>query len=701
MYKPSHLKIKNIISHTNSEYAFKNGKAIIIVGVNHDNPNQAGNGSGKSALIESLALAVAGTSIRDVKVKELINRQAKDGEVEFSLYNTITKKNLIIWRKFYTNTKSAECRVWVGKRIDDDEVRLSDINTYNRFIFDEIGISKEDFFNFYLLVEDNYSPFLRATDLKKKETMNRFSGAESIDQLIPLVKEDCKSLQPDIDEKQEAVNKIDIQLETYNEQLEQLKEKGKNLKQTKKEQTDQLELQLTDIDYSITTKSKEIETKKTNLALKNKEITSLDKEVKINKLKTVDLKKQTDEKTKLETANETAKTNRAKVQEKFKTQIDQVKTDEKTANEQLVALKAELKEFEDFESEVNKNIQDSVECPKCSHKFSIRNEEFNHEEAVAQLPMILEEIKTIKKSIEAQNEIINTTIVKRKKDINDKILLEQEKFKKEIEDNNTKITNVIDVAINSINQQINQLNNQHTLLNNESTAIDNQITLDNKTLEGFNSQKQTVETAIQTVKNYKIDEEVEELTEKITKHQENRIILQTDLDELNQTYSTIGQWETNFKNFKSFIANQSINNIQDYTNLFLQQMGTDLTIKLDGFSELANGKTAEKISIEVLRGGFSEGSYGAFSGGERGRIDICVIIAIQQLINLNCASGGLDLLICDEILDQVDTLGLESIINSLQNLDRTIMIVSQNEINALKDYTLKIEKRNKISTFVA
>lgn len=170
---------------------------------------------------------------------------------------------------------------------------------------------------------------------------------------------------------------------------------------------------------------------------------------------------------------------------------------------------------------------------------------------------------------------------------------------------------------------------------------------------------------------------------------------------MQQRLSQTAQWETNFKNFKSYVANQSIANIQDYANLFLRQMGSDLTIKLDGFSELASGKLKEQISVEVLRGGFSEGSYGAFSGGERGRIDVCTILAIQQLINLNCKSGGLDLLICDEILDQIDTLGLESIINSLQNLDRTIMIVSQNDINTLKDYTLTIEKRNKISTFVA
>ena len=58
------------------------------------------------------------------------------------------------------------------------------------------------------------------------------------------------------------------------------------------------------------------------------------------------------------------------------------------------------------------------------------------------------------------------------------------------------------------------------------------------------------------------------------------------------------------------------------------------------------------------------------------------------------------LLVCDEILDSVDTLGLESIINSLHSLKRTIMIVSQNEINSLLEDTIIVRKIGGVSTII-
>jgi ABC-type hemin transport system ATPase subunit len=130
-------------------------------------------------------------------------------------------------------------------------------------------------------------------------------------------------------------------------------------------------------------------------------------------------------------------------------------------------------------------------------------------------------------------------------------------------------------------------------------------------------------------------------------------------------------------------------------------MGSNLAIKIDGYKTLASKKVKEQISTSVLRDGFDSGSYGKFSGGERGRIDICNIVGMQELISLNAGHGkGLDMLLADEILESVDVQGMECIINSLQSLGKTIMLVSQNEINTLAEYTLTIQKKNKVSTIL-
>lgn len=710
MYRPQSLKIKNIISHVNSEYMFKNGVAIIVVGINHDDSSQKGNGSGKSALIESLALAYTGTSIRDVKVKELVNRQAKDGEVELIQYNSKTKLTMKIWRKVYTGTKPTECKIWIYNHLTDldlsekdfDEkcqIKRADINDYNKFVFEEIGLSREDFFNFFLLVDENYEPFLRVGDVKKKEIINRFSGADSVDQLIPLVKDDCIIPQSKVTQIQDALKEEETRFKIYEEDIVALNLKNETLDETKTAQIEEVNVKIRAIQDEILTLTQSIESNNSIVKDQEKQLTTLDKVAKQTAI-TTKINTLKEQKQKLIDENTVFAVKISEVQKDFKVEIDAVKTLEDNTNAKIVALRKDIKDFEELESEINKQIQDSVECPKCQHKFSIRSVEFNHAEAILQIPVIVQELKDMKDELDKLSLIIDKTVHSTKQDINRRILEKQNTIKENVSKNNVNIVK-FDSEIATQQALMTQLNSAEVAINNAIDKANKAIDFALETSETLIERQGLLRTSIEEIKKYTIEDELNDLISKqelSTKAQDD---LKLQLDEANKDLEKRSQWETNFKNFKSFVANQSIKNIQDYTNLFLQKMGSDLSINIDGFATLANGKIKEQISIEVLRGGFNEGSYGAFSGGERGRIDISCILAIQQLINLNCKSGGLDLLICDEILDQVDTLGLESIINSLQHLDRTIMIVSQNEINALKDYTLTIEKRNKISTFAA
>lgn len=693
MYRPKSLKIKNIISYEEEQYEFRNGEAVIIVGRNHDNASQKNNGSGKSAFIESLALSFSGSSIRDVRVKELVNRNAKDGETELVLYNTITKKDFKIWRKIYSGTKSAECRLWLG----DEEIRLPDINTYNKFIFDEIGISKDDFFNFYLLVQANYQPFFRVGDTKKKEIINRFSGADRTDELIPLVKADVELEQPLLKELERALNTIDAKQELLQKDIADLEEKSTHLDETKKQQ-------LVDLEEKRNKTLQEIEELKNKAEQERLDENEVSKQLSNPfRTKNIDLSKSKVEKLKFSkqtiiTEIETLSQQLKNVQQDFQSEIDEIKSEEQIKINEKQELIGVIKEYEDFEMDLSKQLRGSIECPNCNHKFSLQNKEFNYEEAVQALPVVQEELAGFRNQITAIDQYINTDLNAKKNEVNSKIIAKQQEIRNTITEKNQSISE-FDSKINELNLAIKTYETEaqtlsRTLKHHQDAIVEFEKMIENKqhTLLSFEDKKKEINE-------FSYQDEIDRKQSDIETIAVDRQQLLEQIEDQENKIKSIAEWETNFKNFKSFIANQSIKNIEDYTNLFLQQMGSDLGIKLDGFSTLSTGKLKEQISVEVLRGGFHEGSYGAFSGGERGRIDICCILAIQQLINLNCTSGGLDLLICDEILDQVDSYGLELIVQSLQNVDRTIMIVSQNEINALKEHTLLIEKRNKTSKF--
>lgn len=222
MWQFKSLKAINIISFKNVEFNFRNGKAILVTGSNLDDHNQKVNGSGKSSLIESIAIAISGNSIRDVKVKELIYNGCPDGNVELKLFNSQLDKELVIWRKIYANTKSAEARAWIN---GEDQCKLySDINGFNAWIWKTLGISKEDFFSFYLITSDAYEPFLSVGDVKKKEIINRFSGADKVDTVFPEIEKDSKESGLNILQQERLLLANTTKQELLTSQLEEAKE---------------------------------------------------------------------------------------------------------------------------------------------------------------------------------------------------------------------------------------------------------------------------------------------------------------------------------------------------------------------------------------------------------------------------------------------------------------------------------------------
>src|SRR5690606_11323237 len=140
---------------------------------------------GKSSLIDGISFAIVGDTSRSVNNKELIFYDEKEASVELELRSN--NDILIIKRTIYEK-KSQVCEVLLNEKT----IELSDVNDYNKWILDEIGISREDLFSFYLLSKNNYKPFLQVSDTLKKQVINRFSGAYLIDNADPLIDKDIE-----------------------------------------------------------------------------------------------------------------------------------------------------------------------------------------------------------------------------------------------------------------------------------------------------------------------------------------------------------------------------------------------------------------------------------------------------------------------------------------------------------------------------
>jgi len=327
MWIPQHLSLNNLLCYKEAQYSFKEGQAVMISGVNHFDEGQKSNGSGKSAILEAITIALLGKPLREgTSAKDLVREGEKSAEVELELRNSQTQKCLSISRTIHANTSSASLTL----RVDGEEVTDTvSVRDGNDLILKLIGISREDLLNYYLISKENYTPFLRLPDSKKKEMIGRFSQANLIDPTSAQCGVDLDSIRESIQDAVLEEAKLSSKLDVYTENLYALK-------QPLKEED----------------KSSEYEEKIFALLDKIKRsgeaASELDTEIKELK---ADLK---------------ALPSTESVEKKQLGLEKEIEGEEAD----LERLTDELKELERHQAKHRKNLLGALECPSCEHKFN-------------------------------------------------------------------------------------------------------------------------------------------------------------------------------------------------------------------------------------------------------------------------------------------------------------------------------------------
>lgn len=687
MFKPQLLELINIGSHAKTKYEIQQGKVTVVVGRNLDDEGQEGNGSGKSYLGEGYALALLGEPIRKIRMKELIRNGQSQGSVRLILHNAFLKQTITIARNFYIRG-SSECFLWVN---DVEQNHKADINDKNKWILEQLGIIASDIYDFFLITKDHYEPFFSLTDKKMKEIVNRFSRANYIDQVELPIKRDIQEKEEDLKILRDTLIKNETTKEVLVEQIEEsrdafLRDQSQRVDLLSKKKI-QKQQQIAEKDVEL----KEFDGKESllNDELKETKNSIIDSEVviKANEERIVEVEgeinskeRELDKKRKREEEREAAF---LKEKEDFREKENDISS---TINELLIR-----------EADFEKQLIGIIQCPDCNKEFSIqdkhidinrlRRESKKNKIDIAKYNISLDEIRNELRILLADSKKeavkIGEEMSKLKLDIKSSILIKK---------NAERLRNDNNEAVLELKEQV--LNITHSIKN---------LTLDKKKIEHqiilLQQEVEDIQEEIETIKKEEFDEEKN--IERLSTLDKVREELMKDSNRKEIERAKIEEWLINFKNFKTYLANKSIKNIEDYTNLFLQQIESNIRIQIDGYKTTSTNKLKEEINVSVLRDGFNAGSYGKFSGGEKGRLDICCILAIRELINLNTGGRGLDLLLCDEIIDSIDSYGLECIVRGLGNTGKTIQLISQHMLVSLLDQTVLVQKKDKVSKIIS
>lgn len=786
MWRIERIKAKNIVSFKRLDYRIEQGVATLIFGENLDGTNQRHNGSGKSALIEAISIALTGDYLRDVKTtEELINDSANECKVTIVLSNDYDGREFEISRTLSRKeAQVVQCAQYKdGVQVNKDKTTQPSVIDYNKFILSELGLTKDDIFSNFILCRNKYVSFLSAKDKDKKELINRFSNGVMVDESIDALMADMGEVGAVVNIQHDDVVRYQARIDTINEQIANAEQNRQAALQNKADKISQYEDKIADKRSEIRALSLDIE--KANKRLDHidqvvgGELEKLEKTDKslnecfqyivelfinnrINPINNVseqsDLLHKDLESSNAELKNyETLLTNAELLVKKAEKQLSDVKEkhveilDTNSQNnaqskKELDDLAIKYKECED-KIEKDKKLLDglrndliesqktaealkiklhgAVTCPECGCKFVVGSE-YSVDDLKNLLAEEKESISAFEEAIAGCNSEIkfkyddmasirqSSAELEQQMRDGDKRVLESERLVREaMREVDKAMSDVqsfqheierVKGKIQMVSERLNGL--RKNMFDNAFDIIDSTISRgENYVKELIDKKKYAKESIsqceeyIEQLKKSDVGVSTEALQQQAKEYQERLAEVETKYNEVLAQYNTLKLQKEHFVAFKTYLANTKISAISQIINSFLEEIGSDIRVSIDGYRVLKSGKLSEKITINLLRDGVECGAFGKFSGGERSRVELASILAIQTLINTSCEDGkGLNFLALDEILEACDYEGISAACDTLNKLHQTSLVITQNPIEEGYPHTLVVTKENGIST---
>lgn len=658
---PVKLKLTNFLSFKELEYDFINGP-VLLVGENRTDDGQESNGSGKTAIQSAIEKCwldyVSREKVRDA---DLIRRGADMSTIESWIHCPIRKQTLYIKRTLTKKGNKLELS------LNDQPVSFATVNDGNDYIIDWIGISKEDLSNYYIVNRRRFISFFSSSNTQKLQLLGRFSNTNFLDKI-------------DVD--------IKLKIQSYSDRLADLK----NIRAACDGRIDLLTQQLSDCtqekfladqERRIQEREGEIEEQETHNIFLACSITECDKKIDgIRKL----LEEKKDELYYITKSLNKEQEKRGSLDDRVSTlekELNDVQSKEKekrAAYEEAVDTKNEIVQAL---ADIENRLAGLITCPKCGHRFSLAediNVETEEERQVA-IRKLGDDIQITLNELFGAWELFQQEIKKKRSEL------------QEERDKNDEILR----RTASIKRKIIEVGNNIRIY---TESIENEEKRKKQIFEDIRKGEENIErikNLIKTMKEEKFEDswELKNLNEKLKEEGKYRDINVKEIEEKEEELRIAQEWLIQYKEFRMYLANISIKEIQARCNEVLKEMDSDLLVSIDGFKKKADGTLKDEITPTIIRA--EALPFGLFSGGERGRLEYAMMLALQGMINKSNPNGGLSFLFTDEIAEGIDALGLKLLIKSLDKFNFPILITTHVVNQAVGSKTLKVIKENNVS----
>ncbi len=707
------LVLKDFISYEDLDYMFES-KPLLVQGINLTDDGQKTNGVGKSVIPTAIEQCIAGTNSRGVNDSELIMYGRQQSTIQLFAECDIRKERIHI--ENVINLKGSNQFIVKTQKYGSSTWEPGNYSTSpegKRFVSDWFAITKEDLFNYFIINNTRFKSFFASSNTEKVGLVNRFSDASIIQGIEDL---DISDLEEQQTQQAKTVNGVLGKIELIEDSIQE--ESERDFEKELDEKGEVLDEEITNINFEINNLELIISTKNKLKPSINEKIQEFKKEAETNSTKKTEIETEVEKiSTEVNSALKTVEEAKVLVTNfkvvDFKSEKDVFETQKGEQKKVESKLKTEKQEKETMRTKVLKIVEDLevklsgvITCPSCSHKFLLDGDldklELKKEETLALKGKVDLFIKTKEDSIE---EVLGkiTSIEENISQINTR----QSKWNED--------KNVLSVSLNSSTESLNKIKSKlsskqielKTLELKENTRLANIKTEEGK-LTKIDSENESTQQSI-TLKLEKIEmiktqkeqlkegnneEQLKKLREDLVTQRKELSKQQVKLSEVEGKITNKKQWILNLKQFRMYLANKSLGVIEYHCNRYLQEMGSDLIVKVEGFKVLADSTIKEEITCKIIRN--IERNFKSFSGGERGRLLFASILANRFMINETHPYGGLDFLSIDEVFEGVDSEGLLSLIESAKLLSIPVLLITHVSVEE-DDNVLTIVKENGVS----
>lgn len=620
-----HLHTKRFQSLDDIKLDLDDKGVVVIKGINNYEDNVKSNGSGKSSIFESIIFALYGETSNGITDPE--NRVLNNG-YEVSLSLSIDNVDYQITR----SKENGKSKVELLQYIDGVPNDISGRNKTdaNKIILNLLNISKELFLDSVFLAQGVSTNLSTLSPTARKERLEILTGTEK---LIEDFKSYIKGRQLEYETKCTELtlnkSKIEGNIQSLNNQKNTLRTKIEEIK-VEIERYKSLG-NIEDIDNNI--KICENEIVQIEQIIQDIEQSITESQAKINTLK--------ETKQSIETEKELINTKLVAQRElvyKLNSNLDNLQNNISTHNRDIDRLNKDIEA-----------IRNSDTCPTCGRKYDNANEEHIQQTISkynAEINQHLADIERINNQIAEDTNSYNLEV-----EVGKKLKSDYDALQSKVQE----INNLIQIEETNQTNQTNQTKNQRNFISNKQTQI--------KELQA--KKEEILKVKVPDTTEY--ENMIRDIELNITNLHNDIQNIETEWNAQNDLVNTCKYSQQLItKPFRTYLLQNSINLLNEKLAYLSRKLFSNekdiITINGDD----------SKLDIRL-----GDSSYESLSGGEKTRVNMCLLLA-QKYLASNIGNIECNIIVLDEVLGQCDSEAemniIDLIIEELQSVSSIIFI---------------------------